>query len=305
MELAFINQVYLCDTTDLNLELTLESGQTFTWKYIEQHRVWINFISNQLLMLSQMNNKVYIMITRENSGREMILYEICVNYFRLNDENFEEHFSKWETGHPNYFDRKRKIRLLRQDALEVIMAFICSQNNTVKRITGMVDNLKKSSSEKQYEISDCSVLQFPTLEQLSKNITVAMLTDLKFGYRAKYIYNAIRFLIQSHSRSEGLEIVKGWAKSEKRKFLLEIPGIGPKVADCILLMGFDSIETVPIDTHMFKFCRTISSSGDSNYEKTQSRLEGIFGPYAGWAHLVFLKLIYIFLVHFRIPTKGK
>ena len=82
--------------------------------------------------------------------------------------------------------------------------------------------------------------------------------------------------------------------AEAREALLKLSGIGPKVADCILLMSLDKTDAIPVDTHMFqiaaksylphlKGCKTVT---DKVYSEIGNHFRSLYGDYAGWAHSV-------------------
>lgn len=186
------------------------------------------------------------------------------------------------------------IRLVKQDPIECIFGFICSQNNNISRIKQLVMKLKLLFGTKMETfVHGTDLYSFPSIEGLVCKENILLLRQEKFGYRAEYIVNTARKL-----HSMGMREPKDFAllykmSSEKAiEFLLELPGIGPKVADCIALMSLGYLNIVPIDTHMYNYAKknfltlkTVTLS-TKNRRFIQRAFSDKFGEHAGWAHLV-------------------
>lgn len=132
----------------------------------------------------------------------------------------------------------RKIRVLRQPPFETLISFIISQNNNIKRITGIIDRLCESFGRK----TDFGYA-FPTQEDL-KGITPEDLAPLRAGFRAKYIVDAVE---KVNDKTVDFEKIKLLPDDEARKALKVIKGVGDKVADCVLLFGLHRLSAVPKD----------------------------------------------------------
>ena len=92
---------------------------------------------------------------------------------------------------------------------------------------------------------------FPSLEALNQARVESKLRDLGFGYRAKYVTGAAKYILTNHSKL-WLESLRDVDYNDAWSLLQEIPGVGPKVADCVCLMALGKAEAVPIDTHMWR-----------------------------------------------------
>ena len=119
----------------------------------------------------------------------------------------------------------------------------------------MVENLCTHYGEKISVIGEKAYYSFPTIENLSNNKTVeTKLRQLGFGYRAAYIAKSAQQLHKLGGK-EYLLSLRSKPYGEAREALLNLSGIGPKVADCILLMSLDKPDAIPVDTHMFQIGR--------------------------------------------------
>lgn len=131
------------------------------------------------------------------------------------------------------------IRLLRQDPWETLISFIISANNNIPRIKGIISRLCEGFGEDG---------AFPSAARLSA-LTVDDLAPIRAGFRAKYILDAAQKVACG---TLDLTAVAGMEIEEARKALMTVNGVGPKVAECVLLYGFHRLEAFPVDTWIKK-----------------------------------------------------
>jgi N-glycosylase/DNA lyase len=214
------------------------------------------------------------------------------------------------------------LRLVNNAIYPTIFSFICSQNNNIKRITKMVQILY-SKGDFACNYKDKDFYFFPNLDRLCD--IEEELKNHKFGYRSSYITKTAKKLMEMKDsewkrlnnlvfeleldQDEDENITNVLAKDLKinfiekplipdreltRNMLLSLSGIGPKVADCILLIGFGFLDVVPIDTHIFKYALKTFDLNTKNLNKTTYKLiqdEFIlrYGEYAGIVQLFIFK----------------
>lgn len=193
------------------------------------------------------------------------------HYFNLSS-NLTDLYSQWSSQDPNFRKKAPQftgIRILRQDAWEALVSFICSSNNNISRISQMVEKLCVNYGPFIGTMDGRVYHDFPSPESLTSEGVEMSLRNLGFGYRAKYIYQTA--LIVAREREEGwldslrnpecpvfgtnpvpggkikIEGREGYREAHEK--LLELQGVGPKVADCVCLMGLGWGEAVPVDTH--------------------------------------------------------
>ncbi|MCL2198570.1 MAG: DNA-3-methyladenine glycosylase 2 family protein [Defluviitaleaceae bacterium] len=131
------------------------------------------------------------------------------------------------------------LRLMRQDVWEVLISFILSQNSNIPRIKNMIEALCQSFGEKL----PCGGYTFPTPQVLA-NLHPNGLNMIKSGYRSPYILDAAKKTASGEFNPTELEKL---SSEEIYKELLKIHGVGPKVAECVLLFGFGRVERYPVD----------------------------------------------------------
>jgi N-glycosylase/DNA lyase len=206
------------------------------------------------------------------------------------------------------------IRILRQDAWEALIGFICSSNNNISRISGMVHNLCLHYGPFIASLDGVPYHDFPTPDALSGPDVEAHLMKLGFGYRAKYIAKTARMV----SQDKGLKWLEHLSNPECPQFgmpespagplleggregyrhaheeLLALHGVGPKVADCVCLFGLGWSESVPVDTHVWQIAQRDykfgkgkhSSLTAATYVAIGNLFRKLWGREAGWAHSV-------------------
>jgi N-glycosylase/DNA lyase len=202
---------------------------------------------------------------------------------------------------------------LRQDAWEALIGFICSSNNNISRISGMVHNLCLHYGPYVAHIDDVPYHDFPTPDSLSGPEVEAHLAKLGFGYRAKYIAKTARMVqekglkwLDDLSNPEcpqfgtpdkpAGELLEGGREGYRKAHeeLLALHGVGPKVADCVCLFGLGWSESVPVDTHVWQIAQKDykfgkgkhSSLTAATYIAIGNLFRRLWGKEAGWAHSV-------------------
>lgn len=167
-------------------------------------------------------------------------------YFDINT-NYEEIGKMINTSDDDYLKECYKygagIRILRQDLWEMIVTFMISQNNNIKRITNSVELLCKACGKKT--INSSSHYSFPRPEDAP--LEVFDDPSMGFGYRAEYLRDIFDF---TKNNPEWLHELSGMDYQNAMASLLVRKGIGPKVANCICLFGLHHIDAFPVDTHV-------------------------------------------------------
>ena len=129
------------------------------------------------------------------------------------------------------------------------------------------------------------------------------LRQLGFGYRAKYIANAAALI--ANEKPEGwLDSLRLVSYREAHDALLELPGVGPKVADCVCLMSLDKPGALPVDTHVWQIAQRDyrfkgmkgKTLNKATYDAIGDHFRALWGEEAGWAHSV--SVLFLLTVNF-------
>ena len=171
--------------------------------------------------------------------------EIVTNYFDLNRNYFEikEKLSKIDENVSQSVKYGEGIRILNQDLWETIISFIISANNNIPRIKGIIERISQKYGKK-IEWNGKKYYTFPTPNELI-NVTVQDFRDLGTGFRDIRLYETTRMILEKRVDLKELYNVDTLKARDK---LLTLSGVGPKVADCILLFSdLKRFDVFPID----------------------------------------------------------
>ncbi|XP_076859299.1 N-glycosylase/DNA lyase [Brachyhypopomus gauderio] len=222
--------------------------------------------------------------------------ELLKDYFQLSVK-LEDMYKEWSTADQHFNltgNIFRGVRMLRQDPVECLFSFICSSNNHISRIQGMVERLCNTLGPPLCELDETHYHDFPSIQTLADSSVEARLRDLGFGYRARFLQQSAH-LIMSTQGPDWLYELRSAPYLQARDALRTLPGVGLKVADCVCLMSLDKSEAVPVDTHVWQIAKRdyscAAGSGkktltDKVYQEIGDFFRGIWGSYAGWAHSV-------------------
>lgn len=297
-----------CNKIDLQLQPTLNGGQSFRWKKmgdnqwtgIFDHRIWTLSQTDDFLLYKVTENIVsekqnITEVKRSEEKNDTILYEkLLRDYFRLG-EDIRKLYSHWCEKDANLKEIANKfhgVRVLQQHPVENLFTFICSSNNHITRITSMVEKLCTFYGDKLAEFDGISYYDFPPVAALADPGVEEKLRQSGFGYRAKFIHQSAVKIMESGGMNWLLNLQKLPYPDAKLE-LMKLPGIGAKVADCICLMSLNHLEAVPVDTHVFQISltylphlRSCKSVTSKVYNEIGDYFRSLYGDYAGWAHTV-------------------
>jgi N-glycosylase/DNA lyase len=138
------------------------------------------------------------------------------------------------------------IRILNQNPIENLFSFIVSQNNNIPRIKKIIENLCSALGEKRTQFND-TYYTFPSILAMARQ-TEEFYKSIGLGYRAEYIR---RLAVEINNGLDINEFNK-LSTPDLKKRLIEIYGVGPKVADCVLLFGYHRSDSFPVDTWIEK-----------------------------------------------------
>ena len=165
------------------------------------------------------------------------------------------------------------IRILRQDRCETIIDFIISANNHIPRIKGIIERICESLGER------CEgYYAFPTIEALA-SVGSDFYAKIGAGYRASYLHDTANMLLDGFD----IDAVNGMESDKANKTLCTLKGVGPKVADCILLFGYHRMDTFPVDTWIKKVYADIFHTSDVCNAQIRRQLIDTYGTLSGYA----------------------
>jgi N-glycosylase/DNA lyase len=250
-----------------SLKHTLECGQFFRFTKILD--TYIIQSSDRIFSLRQIGNLLFY---------DGIEEPLLIHFFRL-DEDLDSILK--EVDQDSMIDQAikkyRGMRLIRQDPWECLLSFLCSSAKAVSHIRCIIEHVCKSSGEKVVW-GDYLGYRFPEPQSIRNPL---QLESARAGFRTNYLVNASR----SVDRNQ-LLLLKDLSYNMAREKLMQLSGVGKKVADCTLLYSLDFLEAFPMDTWIKKGLQKIYFRGRNAGEKAMEKfVSNHFGPCAGYAQL--------------------
>ena len=264
----------------IDVENSINSGQVFLWK--KNKGFWYGVNGQDILEVNK-------------NGKIKSLKNYKTDFFRNND-NFDEiikSISKDKTV-KNAVKKYPGLRIIKQDPFQCLISFIVSSNSNIQKIKTNLENISQKFGEK-VEYKDQEFFLFPDANRLSK----ASITEIKncgVGYRAKFIKEASKIFVSEKITFDDLKSSNYYDAKKKIRI---IPGIGNKVADCILLFSLDKLESFPLDRWMIrilekyyskKFQIDTKTITEKQYDILHEKIVDYFGPYAGYAQQFLFKM---------------
>ncbi|MGC8648688.1 MAG: DNA-3-methyladenine glycosylase family protein [Candidatus Micrarchaeia archaeon] len=262
---------------NFNLKHTFESAQplAFYGDYYESKNLLNYIYKSSVIYVNNIRNNELIAGWQIKNDNEDLNKEI-LKRFRL-FENINYIYSQINTDEniKSAINRYNGMHLTINDLWETALCFIISQFNNVKRIRGIVKNIINRYGTK----IDETHISFPTLEDMNK-ATKEDLIKCGAGFRAEYVINAIDYF----TNNVDLNKLNPNDYYNLHSTLTDVKGIGDKVADCIILMGYGNLEAFPIDVWVKRQLEKLYFNGEKQkIDKLQDFAWERWGKYRGYA----------------------
>lgn len=258
---------------DFNLKETFECGQCFRWNE-EEDGSYTGVAYDRVVNVKLEGNTLIIDNTDLND-----FYDIWFDYFDLGRDyrQIKESLSK-DPVLKEAIQYGQGIRILRQDTWETLISFIVSQNNRIPQIKKVIENLA-SSFGNPIEYKGKVYYTFPKAEELVM-FDVETIAQTKCGFRAKYILDAA-----SKVFSGEIDLLKlfEYSTNEIRDILMSINGVGPKVADCVILYSIGRYDTFPTDVWIKRIVEYLYLKREGTPLEIQLFAIDKFGDLSGFA----------------------
>ncbi|HYA78415.1 MAG TPA: DNA glycosylase [Verrucomicrobiae bacterium] len=267
-----------------DLDVSICCGQVFRWKKIDEW--WYGVVGEKIFKIRQYSAELEF---------EGVTSEFVKCYFGLNDDL--ELITR-TIGKDDYIKaalhRFEGLRIVRQEPWECLISFICATYKSIAAIQQMLNKISIKFGEKRvFEGLDLYI--FPSAKTLAFASENGLL-ECGLGYRAKYVQATAKKICEEKF---DLESLKSMPYLEARKKLVEFPGVGLKVADCVLLFSLEKMEALPVDVWikrvilnhyasqlpetLVKKLLSHNSLTNGEYEKLNAFGRSYFGRYAGYA----------------------
>lgn len=260
---------------DYDLAATLASGQAFRWKF--RNDAWESVIDSRWVRLHESKNKIIAETALPVSD-----WNWLTNYLQL-DVNLPEVISIFPDDEPMRAAVKscHGLRLLRQNPWECLASFILSSTKQIVQIQQIVGLLCERFGEKvSVPAGHEPAFAFPNFAAIAA-LREKDLRDCKMGFRAPYLLGTAQMLV---NKEVVLENLHRCSVDEARSELLKFPGVGNKIADCVLLFAFDFPTAFPVDVWVMKALRELYfPKRRVKLKRLQKFSKTHFGPNAGYA----------------------
>ena len=257
---------------DYDLNMTLLGGQSFAWDF-EDGYYW-GFTKDKAIKLKKGNDSLYWQTYPKKDN-----FNFIKNYLRLDVDYLKIVKKIQKDNHMKLAIKKYpNLRLLQQDFEETLLSFLISSNNNIRSIRKIIRSMNRKFG-KSINIEGRKIYLFPKTEIIAE----AKLEDLlecKLGFRAKYLKAAAKYLTEKDLSKK----IKSMSESEARDTLLEIKGVGEKIADCVLVFSLGFNNVTPLDVWGKRaFTRFYKLNPKMKYEDMRKWIGNYFEGYAGWA----------------------
>jgi N-glycosylase/DNA lyase len=260
---------------DYNLALTLNSGQAFRWEW--ENDAWAGVIGNRWVRLRQDVRTITAETAEPVSEWDWLLHYLQCGV------DLQAVLGSFPDDEPMRAATLgcRGLRLLRQPPWECLASFILSSTKQIVQIRQIVASLCRRYGEPLPALpGHGSAYAFPTAANLA-NATETELRLCKMGYRAPYLLKTAQLVAQGLVDLEGLQRS---TCDEARQTLLQLPGVGRKVADCVLLFAYGFQEAFPVDVWVLKALKQLYFPGRRvKLQRLRQFAATHFGRNAGYA----------------------
>lgn len=264
------NEAIVIGQKDFCEQHIFDSGQTF--RFYPAEKGYIGVAGNKHANIYMQDGDLHIYpCDKETFGFWNNYLDLETDYGMIKKLLAEDEYVKASINYGS------GLRILKQEPFETLISFIISANNNVKRIMGIIDRICTAFGEKMDDELG-TYYAFPTPKQLSK----ATEEDLKAcgaGYRSPYIVKTVKKIIEGFDLTE----ISSMEYINAKNKIQELQGVGPKVADCILLFAYGFGEAYPLDVWVQRVTRAIYLNDSCTKKEMSEFADAKFGKYAGIA----------------------
>lgn len=260
--------------TDINLNDTVTCGQCFRFYKMDDNSFTM-ILSDRVINIRQDNKDLLI-----ESNNEENLEQIVSEYFDLNNDynKINNEILKDDKTLKNNIKLSKGFKILNQNPFEMLISYIISQNNNVKRIMKSIELLSfKYGKKVTFKNNDYYL--FPKYDDI-KNISIDDIKDIGVGFRDVYIINALTLI---NNKTINLDKIYSMNTEDALEYLMLIKGVGPKVASCILLFSYKKYDVFPVDTWVIQAMKELYPNIKNNQKEIIKFAKEKYGKYSGIA----------------------
>ena len=260
------DNIIILNLEDFNTKQILDCGQIFRYS-INGNTAVVHAKDKQATIKT---DKDKIIISTSDVDYFENFFDLKTDYSKIKTKLKQDKFLN------EAVEYGKGIRILNNDTYEMIVSFIISANNNIKRIKKSIEWLCEKFGDKKGDY-----FAFPTLNQL-KTATTEDFKSAGLGYRAEQMMETVQKLTE-----QDIENLKTKPQDEQFKFLTSLKGVGEKVANCIMLFGLGVKNVFPVDTWINKVYNKLTNSVETDRKKITKILTERYGKLSGYAQQYF------------------
>lgn len=252
-----------------------ECGQAFRWRK-EDDDSYTAIHMGKIVNVKKKNENIIFSNTNEEDFQN-----IWQDYFDLQTDYSE---IKSELSKDPILEEAIKfgegIRILNQEPYETTISFIISANNQIPRIKKSIELISENYGEFIGEYKGTKYYSFPQPEILANVDESELEEKCKVGYRGKYIVNTSKMI---YNKEVNLDKLYNMPTKDAKEILMTLPGVGPKVSDCILLFSLNKNDAFPVDVWVKRVMEHFYLKEDTSLKNISKYAEDKFGNLGGYA----------------------
>ncbi|NLJ99063.1 MAG: 8-oxoguanine DNA glycosylase [Tissierellia bacterium] len=224
---------------DFEPEHIFECGQAFRW-YKQEDKSYIAIYKGKVINVKKDGEDIIFYNTNIKDFQNIWhdYFDLGRDYSKIKKELSKDPILK------EAIKFGEGIRILNQEPFETIISFIISANNQIPRIRKSIELISQNYGELIGTYNNEEYYSFPKANVLARVDEKELEEISRVGYRTKYIVNTSKMI---NSGEIDLSQVFELSTKEAKEILMKLPGVGPKVSDCVLLFAFNKDDAFPVD----------------------------------------------------------
>jgi N-glycosylase/DNA lyase len=288
------------DPALLSLTFTFSCGQAFRWQK-DPAGAWIGVVRGRAWRVRQERSQVtwqtYPVLGDPTAMQSYCRLDVNLAAVYADLVRRDEHIARAIARFPG-------LRLLAQEPTECLLSYICSTGNAIPRISRSIEKMSSLFGRHIGRLEGKDYYAFPSAAALAAASTTVLAKDCDLDYRAPRLQDVAAVL--EAKPSGWLDGLQRLPYDDARAELIQIRGVGQKIADCVCLFSLAKDEAVPVDTHIWQVGQALFLPREQARTLTPARYRQVadlfrlrYGPFAGWAQE------YLFYDHLTRGTKRR
>jgi N-glycosylase/DNA lyase len=270
------NDIIIKELKDFDISHIIECGQCFRWEKEKDNSYTIQAFS-KAINVSQSGEEVII----SNSDLKEF-EEIWIDYFDLNRDygRIKNLLTENDPIMAQAIAYGQGMRLLNQDEWETLVSFLISQNSNIPRIKGAIKAVSESFGKPYMGLNGRTFYTFPNPSEIYQ-CRDEDIDACRLGYRKSYVTETAKEI--NKDNAQRLYNLKNEKYTSAYDYLLSLKGVGPKVANCVMLFSMEKYESFPIDVWVKRIMSRLYGQDENDLKGMEQFAKEKFGDLGGFA----------------------